>query len=79
METKQMQPGRPRLRREIAVALAVKTGLLFGLWWLFFAQAPSKPDVARDIGSHLAGSGPWPGAAAGIADSSPTRSNNHDR
>ncbi|NTV95480.1 MAG: hypothetical protein HGA75_08705 [Thiobacillus sp.] len=45
---------RTRLRREILAALVVKTALLAGLWWLFFAQAPSKDTVARGIGVHLA-------------------------
>lgn len=50
-------PHRPRLGREILVALIVKTALLAGLWWLFFAQAPGKDAVAHGIGAHLTGAG----------------------
>ncbi len=47
---------RPRLFREILVALIIKTTLLFGLWWAFFSQAPAKDAVARSIATHLYGS-----------------------
>ncbi|MFA5082734.1 MAG: cytochrome oxidase putative small subunit CydP [Hydrogenophilaceae bacterium] len=62
---------RPRLFREILIALLVKTALLFGLWWAFFSQAPSKGAIAHDIAGHLAG--PGSRAAPAITDSFPVK------
>ncbi|TCJ15096.1 hypothetical protein EZJ19_08000 [Parasulfuritortus cantonensis] len=63
--------GRPRLRREIALTLVVKTALLAALWWAFFSQAPGKDAVARGIGAHLSGAIPTAATATpAIANSS---------
>lgn len=59
--------GRPNLRREIVLALVIKCALLYGLWWAFFAQAPSKQAIAEDVSRMLSG------AAPGATDSHPSK------
>ncbi|NCS65728.1 MAG: hypothetical protein GW787_06155 [Betaproteobacteria bacterium] len=49
---------RPNLRREILLALVVKCALLYGLWWAFFAQAPSKQAAAEDVARMLSDATP---------------------
>lgn len=56
--------GRPHLGREIAITLAIKLLLLFGLWYVFF----SRPA----IDSMIQGMDPGRVAAAAIAPSTPT-------
>ncbi len=40
---------RSDLTREIVLALAIKTLLLFGLWWIFFADKPDRQTVASEV------------------------------
>jgi hypothetical protein len=47
---------RGTLAWEIALAVAIKLGLLAALWWLFFSNAPGKHDIADDMARRLGGS-----------------------
>jgi len=47
-------PWRMPLVRELALVLALKLCLLYGLWWAFFSEPPPEPD-AKTISQFLIG------------------------
>lgn len=44
---------RAGLKREIALALAIKVLLLYALWWGFFSHKPDRDTVAAQVAQQF--------------------------